>query len=75
LVVRLQIKGDDPLPEGSGKAILKTTTLGERIPWLFGVPEHNDVEVAGFTSLSDSAQANAYVWTTALNGEIHSITA
>jgi hypothetical protein len=41
--------------------------------WLFEVPEHN-AEVAGFTSLSESTQANAYLWATALNPDIRSMT-
>jgi hypothetical protein len=37
--------------------------------WLFRIEEHN-AEVAGFTSLSESTQANAYRWAVALNPEI-----
>jgi len=47
----------------------KETSFGERILWLFEVPEHN-AEVAGFTSLSSSSQAYAYLWATALRPEI-----
>jgi hypothetical protein len=77
LSIRVQIKRDDPLPEGSYKAVLKsmekkTTSFGERILWLFEVPEHDDAEVAGFTSLSGSTQANAYLWAAALNEDIRS---
>ncbi len=62
------------MAEGSYRAVLKSmekkeTSFGERILWLFEVPEHN-AEVAGFTSLSESTQANAYLWATALTAEI-----
>ncbi len=75
--IRSKIKRDDPLHEGSYKAVLKsmekkTTDFGERILWLFKVPEHNGAEVAGFTSLSGSTQATAFVWAATLNGGIRS---
>jgi hypothetical protein len=72
----LNIHRDEPLEEGTYRALLrslekKETTFGERLLWLFEVPEHN-AEVAGFTSLSESTRANAYLWATALNEEIRS---
>lgn len=75
--ITMNVKRDDPLPEGSYGAILKsmerkTTSFGERILWLFEVPEHN-AEVAGFTSLSESVMANAYLWASALNAQIRSM--
>jgi hypothetical protein len=36
--------------------------------WLFGLPEHN-AQVAGFNSLSESTQAQAYLRATAFNLE------
>ena len=47
----------------------KETQYGERLLWLFYVPEEG-AEVAGFTSLSSSRQADAFLWATALNSEI-----
>jgi hypothetical protein len=74
--IQLNVRRDEPIEEGSYRAVLKSmekkqTTFGERILWLFRVPEHN-AEVAGFTSLSESTQANAYLWAVALNDEIRS---
>jgi hypothetical protein len=74
--IQLNVRRYEPIEEGSYRAVLKSmekkqTTFGERILWLFRVPEHN-TEVAGFTSLSESTQANAYLWATALNDEIRS---
>jgi len=76
LSIHMKVKQEEPLPEGSYGALLrgierKTTTFGERIFWLFEVPEH-DAEIAGFTSLSESTMANAYVWAVAINPEIRS---
>ena len=72
--IRLKVRTDEPLEDGSYQAILesleeKQTKYGERAMWLFSVPEHN-AEIAGFTSLSESTQANAYRWAIALNPEI-----
>jgi len=74
--IQLNVRRDEPIEEGSYRAVLKSmekkeTSFGTRILWLFEVPEHN-AEVAGFTSLSESTQANAYIWATALNEEIRS---
>jgi hypothetical protein len=76
--IQLNVRRDEPLDGGSYRAVLKSlekkeTTFGERLMWLFEVPEHN-AEVAGFTSLSKSTQANAYIWATVLNEEIRSMT-
>jgi hypothetical protein len=76
LSIQLNIRRDEPVEEGSYRAVLKSmekkqTTFGERILWVFEIPEHQ-TEVAGFTSLSESTQANAYLWATALNEEIRS---
>jgi hypothetical protein len=74
--ISFTVRRDEPLEEGSYRAILrslekKETSFGERILWLFEVSEYN-AEVAGFTSLSGRTQANAYLWASALNGEIRS---
>jgi hypothetical protein len=74
--IQLKVRRDEPLEEGSYRAVHKSlekkeTTFGERLMWLFEVPEHN-AEVAGFTSLSESTLANAYLWATTLNAEIRS---
>jgi hypothetical protein len=72
----MNVRRDEPVEEGSYRAVLKSmekkeTTFGERIIWIFEIPEHH-TEVAGFTSLSESTQANAYLWAAAINDEIRS---
>jgi hypothetical protein len=74
--IQLKVRRDDPLEDGSYRAVLKSlekkeTTFGERLMWLFEATEHN-AEVAGFTSLSESTRANAYLWATTLNADIRS---
>jgi hypothetical protein len=74
--IQLNVRRDEPIEEGSYRAVLKSmekkeTSFGTRILWLFEMPEHN-AEVAGFTSLSESTQAHAYLWGTALNEDIRS---
>jgi hypothetical protein len=69
----MNVRKDEPL-DGSYQAVVKSlekkeTKYGERLMWLFSVPEYN-AEVAGFTSLSESVLANAYLWAKALLGEI-----
>jgi hypothetical protein len=76
LSIHMKIRRDEPVGDGAYQAVLKSmemkqTTFGERILWLFEIPEHQ-TEVAGFTSLSESTQANAYLWAAALNDEIRS---
>jgi hypothetical protein len=71
---RMNIKNEELLKPGSYSAVLqsieqKETQYGERLLWLFYVPEEG-AEVAGFTSLSSSRQAHAFLWATALNSEI-----
>ncbi len=44
----------------------KDTKYGERLMWLFRVPDHG-VEVAGFTSRSGSTLSKPYRWAKALN--------
>lgn len=72
--IRMNIQSDQLLEDGSYEAVLesiekKETKYGERLMWLFSAPDRG-VEVAGFTSLSPSKQANAYRWAVALNGEL-----
>ncbi len=74
MIIHMNVRKDEPLDDGSYQAVLKSiekkeTVYGERLMWLFSVPEHS-AEVAGFTSLSPSTQANAYLWAVALNPEI-----
>jgi hypothetical protein len=74
--IQLKVRRDEPLEDGSYRAVLKSlekkeTTFGERLMWLFEVPEHN-AEVAGFTSLSGITRINAYLWATTLNEDIRS---
>jgi hypothetical protein len=74
--IQLDVRRNEPVEDSSFRAVLKSmekkqTTFGERILWIFRVPEHN-AEVAWFTSLSESTRANAYLWATALNAEIRS---
>ncbi len=70
----MKVRSDEPLENGAYQAVLesleeKQTKYGERAMWRFSVPEHG-AEIAGFTSLSESTQANAYRWAVALNPEI-----
>jgi hypothetical protein len=70
----IEVKSDKPLEPGTYSAELKSieekeTQYGERLLWLFNVPEHG-AEVAGFTSRSSSRWANAFLWATALNPNI-----
>ena len=76
--ISFTVRKDEPLDEGTYPAVLKSmekkeTSFGQRILWLFEVTEHN-AEVAGFTSFSESTQANAYLWATSLNEDIRSKT-
>jgi hypothetical protein len=71
---RMNVKNEELLEPGAYPAILqsieqKETQYGERLLWLFYVPEKG-AEVAGFTSLSFSRQAYAFLWAIALNPDI-----
>ena len=73
---KIDVTSDKPLEPGTYPAKLrsieeKETQYGERLLWLFDVPVQ-DAEVAGFTSLSSSRQANAFLWGTSLNPDISS---
>ncbi len=70
----INLGNDRPLDPGTYPAVLKSvdekdTQYGERLRWLFDVPEHG-AEVAGFTSRSGSRQSNAYDWATTLNPNV-----
>ncbi len=72
--MKMKIQNYKPLDEGCYQFTLKSieekeTIFGNRLLWLFEELDHG-VEVAGFTSLSSSIQANAYIWALALNSEI-----
>ena len=76
MTFRIEVKSDKPLEPGTYQAVLrsieeKETQYGDRLLWLFDVPVQ-DAEVAGFTSLSSSRQANAFLWGTSLNPDISS---
>ncbi len=76
--IDMKILRDEPLDDRTYKAVLrdiqpKDTVFGPRLLWLFEVPEYG-AEVAGFTSLSSSTMANAYLWATSLNPTLSSKT-
>jgi hypothetical protein len=69
--MQMRIQNNQPLDSGRYRFVLKSieekeTIYGERLMWLFEDLEHG-VEVAGFTSLSPSTEANAYRWAETLN--------
>ena len=70
---RMDVRIDEVLEDGSYGAVLqnveeKETKFGERLMWTFLT--HKGVEVVGFTSMSPSTKANAYVWAKAIMGEV-----
>ncbi len=76
MTVRQNIRRGGTLPEGSYKVKLesleeKETAYGERLLWLF-VEVESSVEIAGFTSRSESTMAKSYKWAVGLNPEIAS---
>jgi len=69
--MKMRIQNNKPLEGGSYRFVLKSievkeTIYGERLMWLFEDLE-GGIEVADFTSLSPSIQANAYKWAETLN--------
>ena len=71
---RMSVRIDEVLEEGAYRAVLenveeKETNFGERLMWTFRLPERN-AEVVGFTSMSPSTKANAYLWAAVIRGEI-----
>ncbi len=71
---RMDVKVEKVLEDGAYDARLvnveqKETKFGDRLMWTFGVGEEN-IEVVGFTSMSPSTKAKAYMWAAAVMGEI-----
>ena len=71
---RMNIRVEKVLEDGAYDAKLvnveqKETKFGDRLMWTFGVGEEN-IEVVGFTSMSPSTKAKAYMWAAAVMGEI-----
>jgi hypothetical protein len=72
---RMDVKVDKVLEDGTYEAILdnveqKDTKYGERLMWTFRIPAEDDATVVGFTSMSPSTKAHAYIWAAAIMGEI-----
>jgi hypothetical protein len=70
----MDVRVDRVFEEGAYQAILdnvepKDTKFGERLMWIFCLPEEN-AEVVGFTSMSPSTRANAYQWAQAIMGKM-----
>jgi hypothetical protein len=75
MTFHMDVKVEKVLEEGVYDAILenvvdKDTKNGERLMWMFRIPDQDDAEVIGWSSLSPSTKAKAYQWATALVGEI-----
>ena len=71
---RMNVRIDEVFDEGAYRAVLenveeKDTKFGERLMWTFRLLDKN-AEVVGFTSMSPSTKANAYLWAAAIMGEI-----
>ncbi len=72
---RMDVKVDRVLEDGTYEATLdnvelKDTKFGERLMWTFRIPSEDDTTVVGFTSMSPSTKAHAYVWAAAIMGGI-----
>jgi hypothetical protein len=75
MTFHMDVKVEKVLEEGFYDAILdnvvdKDTKNGERLMWTFRIPDEDDAEVIGWSSLSPSTKAKAYQWAAALMGEI-----
>lgn len=75
MTFHMDVKIEKVLEEGVYDAILenvvdKETKNGERLMWTFRIPDEDDAEVIGRSSLSPSTKAKAYQWAAALMGEI-----
>jgi hypothetical protein len=71
---RMNVRIEKVFGEGPYRAVLvnveeKETKFGERLMWTFRLLDEN-AEVVGFTSMSPSTKANAYLWAAAIMGEI-----
>ena len=74
----MKVRIDEVLNEGIYRAVLenveeKDTKFGERLMWTFRLLDQN-AEVVGFTSMSPSTKANAYLWAAAITGQINPTT-
>ena len=72
---RMSVRVERVLEEGIYDAVLddvvdKDTKNGERLMWTFRIPSEDDVVVTGWSSLSPSTKAKAYLWASAIMGEI-----
>jgi len=70
----MDVKVEKVLEDGAYDARLvnveqKETKFGDRLMWTFQVDGEN-TEVIGFTSMSPSTKAKAYMWAAAIAGEI-----
>jgi len=70
----MDVRIEKVFEEGPYRAVLvnveeKDTKFGERLMWTFRLLDKNG-EVVGFTSMSPSTKANAYLWAAAIMGEI-----
>ncbi len=75
MTFHMDVKVEKVLEEGVYDAVLenvvdKDTKNGERLMWTFRIPDEDDAEVIGWSSLSPSTKAKAYQWAAALMGEI-----
>ncbi len=71
---RMDVKVEKVLEDGGYDAKLvnveqKETKFGDRLMWTFEV-DGEGAEVVGFTSMSPSTKAKAYLWANAIMGEI-----
>ena len=76
----MNVKVDDLVDDGDYEAVLDqidqiiTNFQGEekeRLKWVFRIPDKDDVEIVGFTSMSPSTRAKAYQWAEVLMGDIN----
>ena len=72
---RMSVRVERVLEDGIYDAVLddvvdKDTKNGERLMWTFRIPSEDDVVVTGWSSLSPSTKAKAYLWASAIMGEI-----
>jgi hypothetical protein len=76
----MNVKVDEVLDDGEYEAVLDhidqiTTNFQgeekERLKWVFRIPDKDDIEIVGFTSMSPSTRANAYQWAEVLMGKIN----
>ncbi len=71
---RMGVRIDEVFEEGTYPATLvkveeKETKFGDRLMWTFDLQGRN-AQVVGFTSMSPSSKAHAYIWAAAIMGDI-----